>query len=137
MEVEGRSPQVRFTYKANNWEYIVAAAGQNMFVSPGPCGYSYRYMAQSATPNLHGQIRYTQDEFVLGAALDYKRLCPRLVTQKCVATNEIINSVIAEAFAAYNGEKFNFRIKGIFAQNGADQLAMSGYAVAHAIAKRT
>lgn len=124
-----RDPQVRFTYKGKSFECMLAALSQNTFTSPGPCGYSYRYIANAVTPNICAQARYVHDDFFIGVMLDYKRLVPRLVTEKCVATNESINSIIAELLGAYNGERLQIRSKVIYAQNAADQFMLGGYAV--------
>ena len=130
IEPQARDPQVTFTYKGDSFQLIVAAAGQNTFTSPGPDNYTWRYLANAAIPNFHWQVRFLRGDFFWGVALDWKRLVPRLETTKCVDAHEHISSIFAEAFAAYNTPEFTFRSKIFYAENAADQLCISGYAIA-------
>lgn len=131
LEPQARNPQVRFTSKPNDSiSLLLAASAQNTFLSLGPDCFSFRYSADSVTPNFTALFRYTNSDFFCGAAFDYKRLMPRLKTDKCFDTNAAINSVIAEVFASYTTENGHINAKIVYSQNGTDQFLFSGYAVA-------
>ena len=131
MEPQARAPQVRFTYTTDRYELIVAALSQEMqFESAGPLSFSTEYIRDSVTPNFHIHGRYFPvKDAVLGVAFDFLRLAPRVVTDNDVATHERINSVIAEIYGAYNAKKYQIRAKFTYAQNGTEQLMISGYGV--------
>ncbi len=129
MEPQSRCPQLRFTYHHKSFELMLAACGQNDFTDLGPVGATPLLEQNAVIPNLHMQLRYVHDEILVGAALDCKRLVPRIVTNNNVATHEKVDSFLTELFGAYNAENFQFRSKFVFAQNAADQLMLGGYAV--------
>jgi hypothetical protein len=124
-----RDPQVRFVGRVGPVEIITAAASQQEFSSPGPDGSSPRYIRNAIIPNLHLQVRYMGDRLICGAAIDYKRLVPRLVTDKCIKVNESINSFIGFAYAKLFGENSYLSLRAYLAQNASDQSKISGYAV--------
>lgn len=132
IEPQARDPQFRVTQRfCRDYEVIFAALSQRDFASPGPRGFSTEYIRNSLTPNFHLQFRryFGEGDNLIGVAGDFKRLVPRVVTDKNVKVHEHINSFIFEAFAAFTRAPFSVRMKGIYAQNGADQLVLGGYAV--------
>jgi hypothetical protein len=128
-EPQAVSPQLRLTQLYNTWEFRAALASQSYYVSPGPCGPSNVYMRNAAVPNMHIQVRKYGGDNYAGIALDYKRLVPRLVTNNNFKAHEHINSAIIEAYGHVTHDCFTCNGKLIFAQNGSDQLLISGYAV--------
>ncbi len=130
MEPQAREPQLRFDYKAEHAEIILAALGQGDFGSIGPEGSSNVYIRNACVPNFHAQLKYYfTPEYLVGGALDYLRLVPEIVTEANVATNNAVNSIIAEVFAAINKKKYQIRTKVVYGQNANDQLMISGFAV--------
>ncbi len=130
LEPQARDPQLRLTQRWDWFELIFALASQREFASNGPNGLSTEYIRNSATPNIHLQTRaYFNENSLIGAAADYKRLVPRIVTNKCVSVHEVINSFIFEAFGAVMCPPWSLRTKVFYAQNGNDQLFFSGFGV--------
>lgn len=139
MDPQARDPQIKLTQRWNWFELIVAACGQRDFSSPGPVSIaptpnsiaspSTFFIREAVIPNLHVQMRGYFDCNLIGVAADYKRLTPRLVSNNNVAVSEHIDSFIVEGFASFNYAPWSLRMKGIWSQNGADQLLISGYGV--------
>lgn len=130
LDPQARNPQLRITQRWNCFEFIGALLSQADFFSNGPIGPSPVYMEDAVVPNFHAQMRaYIHEWAVIGIAADYKRLAPRIVTDNCVKAKEHNNSFIVEGFAACVYEPWFVRMKAYWAQNGADQLLISGYGV--------
>lgn len=126
---QARQPQVRYTKNIGSNEISFTALTQRDFRSFGPCGLSTEYIRNAIIPNLNLRFKYYYKDHVFGICADYKRLAPRIVTCNFYKVNEHIDSAIITAYAQLTYENFVFRIKGIYAQNAADQAMMSGYAV--------
>lgn len=133
MEAQAREPQLRFTQRWGKFELIAAAASQRDFNSNGPFGPSSEYIRNSIIPNLHLQMRWFFDnknvDQLIGVAADYKRLTPRIQSNKNVKVNESIDSFIFETFAAFGQPPWSLRSKAFWAQNGNDQVLISGFGV--------
>jgi len=131
MDPQAREPQLRLTQRFNQIELIFALASQRDFASNGPIGISTRYIVNSATPNLHAQIRaYGSDPAnVIGFAADYLRLCPRIESDTGYSVSEYIGSMTYEAFAAYQHAPWSVRTKLFWSENGNDQILISGFGV--------
>ncbi len=130
-EAQARDPQLRLTQRWNWFEMIFALASQRDFGSNGPNGVSTEYIQNSATPNIHFQTRgyWHDDDCMLGAAVDYKRLVPRIVTDKCVAENSAVGGIIFEGFGSFLRPPWSLRFKAFWAENANDQLLISGFGV--------
>ncbi len=128
-----REPQLRYTGRWEWFELIAAAASQGDFSSNGPIGTVSDYIRDAVIPNLHLQMRAYGDRWLFGAAGDYKRLVPRIVSNDNVKVKEHIDSFIFEAFATFNVNfycsSFVGRMKAFWAQNGNDQQLISGFGV--------
>ncbi len=131
MEPQAREPQLRLTQRWNWFELICAFAGQQDFACNGPIGISTQYIMNSATPNMHLQMRAygNNDDNLVGIAGDYLRLAPRIESLTGYAVHESINSFAFEAFAACKYAPWSLRAKGYWAQNANDQLLISGFGV--------
>lgn len=125
-----RNPQLRYTGYFDSLEIILAILAQQAYPSPGPCGLDSRYQRDSLTPIFHAQLKQYWGDNLIGSAIDYKRLVPRLATDKCYKTNSSVNSIIAEVFGKIEHKSLIVRSKLIYAQNGADQKLLGGYGVA-------
>lgn len=127
-----RNPQVRLTYKPKHFELAFTAASQLQFESPGPVGFTEKYIRDAIVPNLNFRTIYNfpnWQDTIIGFSADYKRLVPRLFTDKCFATTTGVNSGIFEVFGAIIKPPWSARAKLVWAQNAADQGLISGYGV--------
>ena len=133
-QVFNRSPQLRFTHQIdNNLDLILAAIYQYKYANSGPDGKSYHYQRDAVVPNLHAQLQYYDQYWVLGAAIDWKMIQPRTSTtgtNGTFKTNEKLGTIAALAYLKYAKEKFAFKAKTMYGQNVCENLLPSGYAVA-------
>lgn len=134
-QVFNRSPQLRLTHKLNdNLDFIAAAVYQFKYANTGPNGKSYEYQRNAVIPNLHAQLQYYNQNWVLGAALDWKMIQPRTFTTvesgTTYKTNEKLSTVAAIAYLKYTKDKFQLKAKSMYGQNVCESLLPSGYAVA-------
>lgn len=134
-EFFARFPQFRLTQQfaiteTSALEVIAAALTQRDFQSPGPIGFTSEYIRNAVVPNLHLQVRSLYEDTVFGLAFDYKRLVPRLVSNKNYKVHEHVDSFITAAYIAFNTQPFSVRLKGSYSQNATEFSVISGYAVA-------
>jgi len=124
-------PQIRVT---KHWEHAAlmgALISQMTELSDGPIGFSSTYLRNGIVPMMHGQFYIEYDAFKGGFGVDYKRITPRLVTNKNIQTHETLNSVSALIFAKMHISPVVMRTATIFAQNCTDASLLGGYAVSH------
>ncbi len=133
-QVFNRSPQLRFTHQmSNNLDLILAAVYQFDYSNTGPEGKTYHYQRDAIVPNLHAQLQFYNEHWVIGAALDWKSILPRISTTGTGGTfkaSEKLNSLAALAYLKYTNGKFEFKAKSMYGQNVCESLLPSGYAVA-------
>ena len=133
-QVFNRSPQVRFTYNlSSNFDFIAAAVYQYDYSNTGPSGKTYHYQRDAVVPNMHGQIQYYNQNWVLGAGVDWKSILPRTSTTGTsgnFVTKEKLNTWAALAYLKYSKEKLVVMAKSMYGQNVCESLLPSGYAVA-------
>jgi hypothetical protein len=134
-QVFNRSPQLRFTHHvSNNFDIIAAAIYQINYVNFGPDGASSRYQRDAVFPNLHFQVQYYDQHWVLGAGIDWKTIQPRsFITgaeNKRYVTSEKMGSIAALAYLKYTNGKFELKAKSMYGQNVSESLLAGGYAVA-------
>jgi hypothetical protein len=132
-QVFNRSPQLRLTHQLNeHLDFIVAAVYQFKYANSGPNGKSYQYQRDAIVPNLHAQLQYYPENWVLGAAFDWKMIQPRTFTTGTNGTykaTEKLGTVAAIAYLKYSKEKFEFKAKTMYGQNVCESLLPGGYAV--------
>lgn len=124
-----RNPQLRYTYRGNKKEFIIAAAAQIEHVNTGPIGPSSIYLRNSRTPMLYARGAYDHDTVYAGACISYQRIVPRLSSTKGYRVNEAVNSAIAVLFAKIVFDAFEIRQNLIFSQNASNLNLLGGYAV--------
>ncbi len=133
-QVFNRSPQLRFTYQlSDNLDLILAAVYQFDYSNTGPEGKTYHYQRDAVIPNLHAQLQFYNEHWVVGAAIDGKSIKPRISTtghNGTFKTNETLNTIAALAYLKYTNAKFELKAKSMFGQNVCESLLPSGYAVA-------
>jgi len=124
-----RSPQIRLTYYNKHLEFFCAATTELTSESDGPIGISSTYMRNAIVPNLHAQIQGKFKNHFIGWGIDYKRLVPRLKTNKDIKTSTALNSFATLIYAALNWPSFAFNAKLIYGDNLLDYNGLGGYAV--------
>jgi hypothetical protein len=133
-QVFNRSPQLRWTYNfAPNFDFIAAAIYQYDYSNTGPAGKTYQYQRDAVIPNLHGQIQYYNENWVIGAAYDWKTIQPRTATtgtNGTFITSEKLSTFAALAYLKYSKEKFMIMAKSMYGQNVCESLLPSGYSIA-------
>lgn len=131
MEIYGRNPLIEGTYHTKHLDIIACIAMQQEdFSSDGPDGFSTKYMHNAIIPNLHGQVkgRFGNDH-VIGAAIDFKRLRPRIVTNNNFKTGEYIDSIVTFGYLRLSFDNLYCCTKIIYAENAHDYGTIGGYAV--------
>lgn len=130
IDLYARVPQVRHTYvRGDRLEIILCAATELDCPSLGPIGASTTYIRNALVPNLHMQIKTRIRNHFFGCGVDYKRLVPRLVTNKDVKTSTALNSFAILAYAAFNWNTFSMHTKLMYGGNLTDYGGLGGYAV--------
>lgn len=130
IEAFARNPQIRFIYKKPDvFTISFTAISELGFVSDGPIGFSNTYMRNAVIPNLNIRGEYHSGKHTFGAALDYKRIVPRLETNVGLKAHESINSVSATLFSALHWGHTDVHTKILFVQNPTDISMIGGYAV--------
>ncbi len=124
-----RQPQIRFDQKLGDFNLVAVAASQRDYVNRGPAGNSTEYLRNSAIPNFHGQLQYKPGKLLIGAGVDYKRLKPRLITDKGFKSNESLDCISWTGFL--KTEFSGFTLKAQYVLNNAlnDHLMMGGFGV--------
>lgn len=135
-QVFNRSPQLRITHHlSGNLDFIAGAVYQFKYANTGPLGKTYQYQRDAVVPNLHAQLQYYNEKWVIGAALDWKSIQPRTYTTGTsgrFVANEKLNTLAALAYFKYAGNKFLIKGKSMYGQNVCESLLPGGYAVASA-----
>jgi len=133
-QVFNRSPQLRVTHQlSDHLDLIAGAVYQFKYSNTGPNGKSYEYQRNAVVPNLHAQLQYYDESWVLGAALDWKMIQPRTYTEGTLGkfkASEKLSTFAAIAYLKYTKDKFQLKAKTMFGQNVCESLLPSGYAVA-------
>lgn len=133
-QVFNRSPQVRFTHHlVENLDFIAAAVYQFNYANMGPDGKTYRYQREAVVPNLHAQLQFFNENWVAGAAIDWKSIKPRYATtgtNGTFKTSEKLNTWAVLTYLKYSKDKFELKAKSMFGQNVSESLLPGGYAVA-------
>ena len=124
-------PQVRITKQWEHAALMGAIISQMAELTDGPIGFSSTYLRNGIVPMMHGQFYVEYDRFRGGFGVDYKRIAPRLVTNKNIKAHEKLNSVSALVFAKIHISPIIIRTATIFAQNCTDDSLLGGYAVSH------
>lgn len=133
-QVFNRSPQLRLTQQlSDNVDFIAAVVYQFKYANQGPFGKTYQYQRDAVIPNLHAQLQYYNENWVFGAAIDWKTIQPRTSTTGAggtFVTKEKLSTFAAIAYLKYSKNKFLFKAKTTYGQNVSESLLPGGYAVA-------
>lgn len=133
-QVFNRSPQLRLTHRlTENLDFIAGAVYQFNYTNDGPDGKTYKYQRDAVVPNLHAQLQYFNENWVAGAAIDWKSIQPRTSTtgtSGTFKTTEKLSTIAALAYLKYTKDKFELKAKSMVGQNVNESLLPGGYAVA-------
>lgn len=132
IEVFSRQSQIRFVIDYKGFEWFVAALAELETPSTGPNGSSSQYLRNSIIPNLHMQTTYRfNNTSLVGAAIDFLHLVPRLVTEKNLYAQEYVDAVRAAVFSKIHYKDCVIKAKAIYAENGYDIELLGGYGVTY------
>jgi len=133
-QVFNRTPQLRLTHQlGSNLDLILGAVYQFKYANYGPDGKTYEYQRNALIPNLHAQLQFYNENWVLGAAIDWKTIQPRTSTtgfNGTFKTTEKLGTMAAMAYLKYSSGNFLFKAKSMFGQNVSESLLPGGYAIA-------
>jgi len=129
-----RSAQITFTRYSGNISMIGSLIFQNDYTSNGPAGKTYLYQTNSLHPEIHAQIKYKSENFIIGAGADYKKILPRThtvspVTGKKYKTNEAYNSLAYLVYAQVKTGKLTIAAKSIYATNISENLMAGAFGI--------
>ena len=125
-----RSPQFTFTYQTHHSLDVVLSAGmEGDFVSDGPNGPTNQYMRWATTPNMHLQLRWFFYNHVMAVGADYKRIAPRLESDKGFKVHERLSSGTALWYLSLKWPTVEILSKINFGQNAFGYNGLGGYAV--------
>lgn len=124
-----RCSQLRLTYHTGRFSFLVAAMMQLSYPSTGPIGLSTTYERDAIIPNVHAQAFLQSDRYIVGAAIDYKLLKPRLQTNMGYKTENTIGSSAAMLYCMLKAGKYSVSSKILYGQNMTDFSMLGGYAV--------
>ncbi len=125
-----RNPQIKVIQTLKDFKFQLALMSQLDFTSWG----GTNAIKNATMPDVNLRIQYqhfNEDktrEIFFGAAIDYKTLVPRLVTDSNYATNSSMSNYAALAFFKYRCKAITFKIEGTYGQNVYDQCMLGGYA---------
>lgn len=129
------APQIRYTSSGDSFSFTAAAMAHAYRLEVGPQleddepRINNLYGRRAIMPNLYAGMYTTIHGHHLGCGADVFRLVPRIVTNENIRHTESIWSCLLHAFAVYNDERFQLKMRAIYAQNGVSYTLLSGYAV--------
>ena len=132
-QVFNRSPQVRFTKTVTkNLDLILAAVYQYDYSNTGAAGKTYQYQRDGIVPDLHAQLQFYNQNWVIGGAIDFKSIRPQTQTTGTSGTykaTERLNTFSALAYLKYSKDELIIMAKSMYGQNVCEHLLPSGYFV--------
>lgn len=130
MEPQIYSPQFRYTLRHDCFEARVAGASQVMDqLSFGPIGPSTLYIRDSLMPNFTFDFRCLNESYVVGGAVDVKRLVPRVVNSFNCRVKESIVTTSAQIYGRIDVHNCRIANKFMYASNLTECGLLGGYAV--------
>ncbi len=131
-----RQPQIQLHQKVGDLKFIGVASFQRDFKSAGPnqtasnpAGASVEYIRYSMLPDLTAQVHYNIGGHIVGAAVEYKRLTPRTVTDSNYFHKETIDSKAALVFGKFQFGNLRWVTQAVYGENLYDHLMLGGYGV--------
>jgi len=131
IHVLGRVPQLRLTYfLAPEISIMGSINSQRDLGNMGSNGTSTEYLKNSQIPEVQFQFMLKPSiKFIAGFTAGHKVIVPRMVTDSGYVCNESLGSYNFNLFTRYKGDRFDFKLQAIYAQNQNNLLLFGGYAV--------
>jgi hypothetical protein len=142
-----RNPQIRYTFRFGKFKAIGTALAQRDFQSNGPDGLSSKYLRNSGMPEWNLKLEYNninkekENEFLIGAGLDFKTLKPNLTSgfievdtagihhQHIFTTDETVSGLAYILYSKFKLKNFTFKVQGTYGQLTDNLTMLGGYGV--------
>lgn len=131
-----RNPQIKYSYKTGNIKIAATAFSERDFSSRNIAGVaSSSYLRNSEMPALNISVNYGKEDkekgtaFNAGFAANYISILPSLTTSAGFQTNQKVNALSGIVYANAKLSKINFKIAGIYAENGCNMTIPGGFGV--------
>lgn len=134
--------QIRYTVSKDSFSFTAAAMAHAYRLEVGPLPENGElplnniYGRRGILPNLYAGMYTKIYQHHLGCGFDVYRIVPRIVTDENIRHTESLISCLVHAFGVYNDDRFQIKMRAIYAQNGVPYQLISGYAV-HSIEPST
>lgn len=128
-----RSPQIRYQYTHNDFQFTGAAIYQLIGMSTGPEGKNLDYQNNSLIPEMFTGVDYQKNRWLVGVGAALISLKPRTeaaFNEKIYKVNERITTVTYMAHAKYKARNYQLSAKSLYNQNAAHLLLLGGYGIA-------
>ncbi|PVX52152.1 hypothetical protein C7377_0452 [Balneicella halophila] len=137
VSILSRNPQIRFTREFTKYfRGSITALSQVDFKSNGPKGASSDYLRNTSIPEFDVHLEYgNPNDFVFGVVAGSKELKPRELNEKGNKVEESIRTYHALAYASLKTSKMQYKLQGIYAEDGYNMLLLGGYGVSDVDAK--
>ncbi|MCL4380153.1 hypothetical protein M1466_01500 [Candidatus Dependentiae bacterium] len=134
---QAADPQVSIAHKIGKTLVEWTAYTEFLNQSNGPQGFSTRYIRRGMMPGLTLTIRREEEQYLIGAALDIKRLVPLIAdfvptgpaTVQTFSEPNGIVSLIGTIFGRVNTARWNYRAQFVLGQNGTNLTNLGGYTI--------
>ncbi len=130
-----RNPQVRLTYKTDNWKFLAALASERDYTSKGPnvtdptkVESGNKYLRNAGLPIVQGQAHYYFGKHMLGASAEYKNIKPTIETATGYKADETLSSYALMGYFKLNFNPVTFKAQATYGSNMTDVLMLGGYA---------
>lgn len=129
--VVSRNPQIRFTYNFDKkFRASLTALSQLNFKTDGPLGPKSDYIRNSGIPEFDMHLEYgNPSRFLMGIVAGTKAIVPRITNNDGNKVDENIRTYHALAYTTVKTPKMEYKLQGIYAQDGSNLLLLGGYAV--------
>ena len=131
-----RVGQIRYSYNfSEKFSAFAAILGRGHFGGPSTTAA----FQNAAMPEIHAQIQYQSDNFLIGAGVDYQLLKPSLTTTGLdtanqpitLVTDATIGSLSFVGFMKLTTKPLTFKLYGMYGQNNDNLVMMGGYATVY------
>jgi hypothetical protein len=113
------APQIRLRHMlSDNWEFVAVAMKHN---------FRSLEARRSPVPGLFAQLHYKHKKSVMGFAIEYHQVIPRLITDKNCKTDASVTGLHPFMFAHLKYDPFTLKLRVIYSRNGQDFTMLGGY----------
>lgn len=126
-----RQPQVRYTFRDNNWEAVAVAQWQLDNMSQGLLNgvpqSSTLFARHSLVPEFTAQLRYRKDRLFVGAAANLKTIQPMVNTTGMAAEQRLYSSPTFSLFGSYRFNDFTLKAQTLLNNSLYEGCSLGGY----------